>query len=178
MSSANPFESTHSRTSARDPGDRSAGLPGTTRPQRRSNQPPAPLNSDRQWLVDLTALSRCRALFTRNAAMPASMPGDLRRHESVMDVPVAYDAFCRSHHASVKRLHPEVSWDDAYPAYAIALAAHAVLCVALDAEQEDLLQEHWQSLRGHSSLGWSQARMLVADGCSALDRLDPLAMHR
>ena len=95
-----------------------------------------------------------------------------------MDVPASYDGFCRSHFSSVRRTHPEINWDDARPAYAVALAAHAVLCEALDDQHEAQLAANWESIRGGSGLQWSQARMLVADGCRALTRLDPLAMHR
>ena len=78
----------------------------------------------------------------------------------------------------LERVHAELDWDDARPAYAIALAAHAVLCEVLDEDREQLLAAHWERIRGRSSLDWAQARPLVADGCRALNRLDPLAMHR
>lgn len=132
-----------------------------------------------QWLVDLTALSRCRALFARHGSGLAGVAGDSRpSHLSMMDVPPAYDAFCRTHFASVKRLQPELSWEDACPAYAIALSAHAVLCVALDDEREKRFEQHWDQIRGQSRLPWTQARPLIADGCSALGRMDPLARQR
>jgi hypothetical protein len=130
-----------------------------------------------QWPVDAQALARCRALLSGHAApREAFAPGvgDTRW----IDVPPAYAAFCRSHLASVRRLRPELAWDDARPAYALALAAHAVLCEALDDEREEVLAAHWDSLRGESRLDWTRARPLLADGCRALERLDPLAMHR
>lgn len=130
-----------------------------------------------QWPVDLTALARCRALCTGPAGAPLAL-ADAAPNESLMDVPRSYDAFCRAHFASVRRIHPELDWDDARPAYTIALAAHAVLCEALDEEREQVLATHWHHIRGGSSLSWAQARPLVADGCLALNRLDPLAMHR
>ena len=136
--------------------------------------PPPPLN---QWPVDLTALARCRALCTGHVGAPVVLT-DAPPNESLMDVPRSYDSFCRSHFASVRRIHAELDWDDARPAYAIALAAHAVLCEVLDEEREQLLAAHWERIRGRSSLDWAQARPLVADGCRALNRLDPLAMHR
>lgn len=95
-----------------------------------------------------------------------------------MDVPAPYDGFCRSHFSSVRRIHPEMNWDDARPAYSVALAAHAVLCEALDDEREARLAGNWEAIRGCSRLDWPQARLLIADGCRALSRLDPLAMHR
>jgi hypothetical protein len=93
-------------------------------------------------------------------------------------VPAAYAAFCRSHFATERRLHPEMSWEDACPAYAVALSAHASLCDKLDAEAESRLAQHWENIRGGSRLEWRRAAQLVADGCSALTRLDPLAMRR
>lgn len=133
--------------------------------------------SPNQWLVDLTALSRCRALFARHtfsSAAPDERPSNL----AMLEVPPAFDAFCRSHFASVKRLHPALEWDDACPAYAIALSAHAVLCVALDDEREKQFEQNWERIRGQSRLTWPQARPLIVDGCSALGRMDPLAMQR
>lgn len=142
------------------------------RPSRAAAPSSAPA-ADLAWLVDVGALARCRALFSGHGpggAAPAQ--------QSLLDVPPAYDQFCRSHFASVRRLHPELRWQDACPAYAIALSAHAVLCDALDSGREAQLAEHWLQLRGDSRLDWRQARSLVADGCSALARLDPLAMRR
>ena len=130
-----------------------------------------------QWPVDAQALARCRILLSGHGlareAADAPPVG-----ERLVDVPPAYESFCRSHFASVRRVRPELDWNDARPAYALALAAHAVLCEALDDEREDLLAAHWDRLRGGSQLDWARARPLLADGCRALNRLDPLAMHR
>ena len=130
-----------------------------------------------QWPVDLTALARCRDLLNGHAARDPSLASRLP-HEALMDVPAAYDGFCRSHFSSVRRMHPELTWDDARPAYAVALSAHAVLCEALDEQNESQLAVHWDAIRAGSNLSWLQARALVSDGCRALSRLDPLAMHR
>jgi hypothetical protein len=130
---------------------------------------------DQAWFVDVAALAQARALFAGHEFPLADLGG---RHQALLDVPPAYDQFCRSHFASVKRLHPDLEWIDACHAYAVALSAHAVLCDALDEDCERRLAEHWPRLRGESRLDWRQARGLVADGCSALARLDPLAMRR
>ena len=130
-----------------------------------------------QWPVDLTALARCRGLLNGRAASDPSL-ATRAPQEALMDVPPAYDGFCRSHFSSVRRLHPELNWDDARPAYSVALAAHAVLCEALDEQHEHQLATHWEAIRGASRLSWLQARSIVSDGCRALSRLDPLAMHR
>ena len=132
---------------------------------------------ERQWSVDARALARCRALLSRQGE-PKDEPVAEATGDRTVDVPAAYESFCRSHFASVRRLHAELRWDDARPAYALARAAHAVLCEALDDEREHLLARHWDELRGASRLAWPQARPLLADGCRALDRLDPLAMRR
>lgn len=141
------------------------------------NSPQALILPSHQWPVDLTALARCRGLLNRQGSTDPSL-ADRPPHESLMDVPTSYDGFCRSHFSSVRRTHPEINWDDARAAYAIALAAHAVLCEALDEQHEARLAANWQDIRGSSRLDWSQARLLIADGCRALSRLDPLAMHR
>lgn len=139
---------------------------------------PTPPAGEHRWLVDLQALAHCRALFAgRNGELHRNS-GAHARQPILMDVPPAYDQFCHAHFASVKRLHPELTWDDACPAYAVALSAHASLHVALDELREKQLEESWDQIRGASSLAWKQARPLIADGCSALDRLDPLAMRR
>jgi hypothetical protein len=130
-----------------------------------------------QWPVDARALARCRALLSGHGA-PRDVPEPHGDDARWIDVPPAYAGFCRSHFASVRRLRPELAWDDARPAYALALAAHAVLCEALDDDREQLLAAHWDRLRGDSRLDWTRARPLLADGCRALERLDPLAMHR
>jgi hypothetical protein len=131
-----------------------------------------------RWVVDLTALARCRAIFAGHLGAQALDESIRPSQLSTMEVPPAYDAFCRAHFASVRRTNPGLSWDDACPAYAIALSAHAVLCVALDAGVEQRLQHCWPGIRGESTLTWEQARPLIADGCSALNRIDPLAMQR
>jgi hypothetical protein len=133
------------------------------------------------WLVDLAALAHCRELLSRsNELAPVPADGERPRasHLSFIDVPLAYDQFCRTHFTSVRRLHPEISWDDACPAYAVALFAHALLCVELDDEREKLLEQHWPAIRGESTLAWPQARSFIADGCKALARLDPIARNR
>ena len=130
-----------------------------------------------QWPVDLTALARCRVLLKSRATTDPTL-ASRPPQQSLMDVPEAYDGFCRSHFSSVRRVHPNLRWDDARPAYAVALAAHAVLCEALDEHNEQQLAAHWDDIRGDSGLSWVQARPFVYDGCRALSRLDPLAMHR
>jgi hypothetical protein len=127
------------------------------------------------WLVDVGPLALARALFAGHEPSPSFA---VIEQQVLLDVPPAYDQFCRSHFASVRRLHPEMDWNDACPAYAVALSLHASLCDALDEAREKLLAQHWPRIRGASSLEWRQAATLVADGCSALARLDPLAMRR
>lgn len=150
-------------------------------PERSLRQPAPPVRAPedgQRWLVDLTSLARCRAIFAgqHGSALSDDMPRPSQL--STMDVPAPYDAFCRAHFSSVRRTHPALTWDDACPAYAIALSAHAALCIALDEIFESRLERCWLGIRGQSTLTWQQARPLIADGCSALNRLDPLAMRR
>lgn len=141
--------------------------------------PPTAVPVEHRWLVDVDALARCRSLFAgRAGAAGIASPDRLPRPPILMDVPPAFDAFCHSHFAAVKRVHRELTWEDACPAYAIALSAHASLHVALDEAREQQLEQCWEDIRGQSGLTWKQARPLIADGCSALDRLDPLAIRR
>lgn len=142
--------------------------------------PFAPVRDDAPaWMIDPGALEHCRAvLLGHQEPLELRALGRRATQAVPMAVPDAFDRFCRTHFASVRRLHPALTWDDACPAYAVALAAHAALCVALDETQERLLERHWDRIRGASQLGWTQARPLIAAGCSALDRIDPLAMHR
>ena len=152
------------------------GWPASTRPERAVPESQEPSS----WLVDLTALAHCRELLTRSGeSMPISASAERPpSHLSFIDIPFAYDQFCRTHFTSVKRLHPEIAWDDACPAYAVALFAHALLCVELNAEREKLLEQHWPRICGQSTLVWQQARSFIADGCKALARLDPIAGSR
>lgn len=168
----------HSLGVSRAPVQRELAATAVSRTGRLAGKAaPATSLPSHQWPVDLTALARCRGLLNRQGSADPSL-ADRLPHESLMDVPASYDGFCRSHFSSVRRTHPEINWDDARPAYAVALAAHAVLCEALDDQHEARLAANWEAIRGGSGLQWSQARMLVADGCRALTRLDPLAMHR
>jgi len=161
-----------------------AGKPQATpfqlpRFDRRSSDAPPPAEPAHRWLVDVTALVRCRALFSGHATALDLTAADRRpSHQSLLEVPSAFDKFCRTHFAAVRRTHPGISWEDACPVYAIALSAHAALFVAIDAEREQLLKQHWDRVRGQSSLDWEIARPLIADACSALHRMDPLAMRR
>jgi hypothetical protein len=141
----------------------------------RAPIPSAADAGDEGWLVDVVALARCRELLAGREPMPvASQSGA----QALLDVPPAYAQFCRNHFAAVQRLHPELAWADARQAYAVALSAHALLYDGLDEQHEALLAVHWPAVRGDSRMEWPQARSLVADGCSALARLDPLSMHR
>lgn len=154
-------------------------VPRRAGPGKEPAPPPVAAAGENRWLVDVGALARCRALFAgRAAATPSPSPAVLSRQPILMDVPAAFDAFCRTHFAAVKRVHAGLTWDDACPAYAIALSAHASLLVALDEAREQQLEQSWSEIRGQSGLSWKQARPLIADGCSALHRLDPLAIRR
>jgi hypothetical protein len=131
------------------------------------------------WIVDPGALEHCRAVLLGHHEQLELRPLSQRTPQLLpMHVPADYDRFCRTHFASVRRVHPELDWEDACPAYAVALSAHSALCVFFDDAQERLLERHWDRIRGASRLGWLQARPLIAAGCSTLDRIDPLAMHR
>ncbi|MEO6104591.1 MAG: hypothetical protein ABIP44_13275 [Pseudoxanthomonas sp.] len=131
------------------------------------------------WLVDLASLAHCRAvLLGRNEQLQLRTLGRRAPELAPMEIPLAYDRFCRAHFASVRRLHPTLEWSDACPAYVIALSAHAALCVSFEPAQELLLERHWDRIRGESTLSWLQARPLIAAGCSALDRVDPLTKAR
>ena len=152
--------------------DRSAGF--RSAPPRPTRAAPVTEESC-AWLVDVGALALARALFAGHEPPPAAPRIE---HQALLEVPPAYDQFCRSHFASVRRLHPDMSWTDACPAYAVALSLHASLCDALDDARERALAMHWDRIRGGSRLEWKRAATLVADGCSALARLDPLAMRR
>ena len=155
---------------------------GADRPGRSDHAPIAEdetIQPSQQWLVDVTALARCRAIFSGHSSAQDLSTVDRRpSHQSLLEVPVPYDQFCRTHFTSVRRVQPQITWEDACPVYAIALSAHAALITALDSEIERELEKNWDRVRGQSGLEWAVARSLIADGCSALHRLDPLAMRR
>lgn len=162
----------------RFPRERDA-LPGSKANGRALRPTATTAESAHEWLVDVTALVRCREILSGHHAADGSLVTDQRAsQQSLMDIPPAYDQFCRAHFSAVRRTHPELTWEDACPAYAIALSAHAVLCISLNPAHEQALERHWPQLRGQSTLSWPEARTIIADGCSALNRLDPLAMDR
>jgi len=139
--------------------------------------PTQPPDSCDRWWVDTRAMAHCRELFARGTLTESGAP-ERSAGTSLLDVPGAYENFCRAHFAAVKRMHPELTWDDVCQVYAIALLAHAQLCVELTEERERQLEQHWSRIRGPSLLSWAQARPLMADGCRALARLDPIAYAR
>ncbi|MEO8161862.1 MAG: hypothetical protein ABI588_10625 [Arenimonas sp.] len=154
-----------------------AGRSARTRPPmpRLARAEAAVADCDSAWLVDVLALSRCRELLAGRVLDTLAPRVGL---QALLDVPLAYEQFCRSHFASVQRVHPGWRWSDACQAYAIAMTAHALLFDARADKHECLLARHWDCLRGESRLDWRQARSMVSDGCSALARLDPLAVGR
>lgn len=67
------------------------------------------------------------------------------------------------------RLHPDVAWEDACHAYALAAATHPDLGGRLDLNTEMQLEAHWQHLRGDSDLEWTMARTLLRETWRWLD---------
>lgn len=67
------------------------------------------------------------------------------------------------------RLHPDVAWDDACQAYALAAATHPDYGGRLDLDAESRLEAHWEHLRGDSRLDWSIARTLLRETWRWLD---------
>jgi hypothetical protein len=81
----------------------------------------------------------------------------------------AFDKFCRTHFAAVST-HPGKT-----PVrYTITVVRGAVHHFRPAASSN---WHHWDACV-QSSLEWALARPLIADACSALHRMDPLAMRR
>jgi hypothetical protein len=78
-----------------------AARPGARRAESPSNA----------WLVDVGALARAAPC----SAGHEPRAGGARAQQALLEVPPAYEQFCRSHFTSVRRLHPDMRWEDACP---------------------------------------------------------------
>lgn len=75
----------------------------------------------------------------------------------------AFAAFSANDYRRRIRLHPDVAWEDACHAYALAAATYADHGGQLDLETEGALEAQWEAVRGESDLDWSIARTLLRE---------------
>jgi len=88
---------------------------------------------------------------------------DCLAYEGMMDIPDEFEAFSQADHRRRARLHPDLAWDDACPAYALALATHDAYQGRLSLSADDELEAQWDELRGASSMDWTVARVIVRE---------------
>lgn len=80
-----------------------------------------------------------------------------------------FEAFSAADYGRRVRLHPEVEWDDACSAYALALASYDTHDGMLDLSAENELEAQWEALRGPSEISWPVVRIIVREAWRWLD---------
>lgn len=88
---------------------------------------------------------------------------DCLAYDGMMDIPDEFEAFSQADHRRRVRLHPELAWHDACPAYALALATHDAYHGRMSLSADDELEAQWEELRGNSSMDWTVARVIVRE---------------
>jgi hypothetical protein len=94
-------------------------------------------------------------------------------YEGMLEVPDAYNDWCLQHYQDLSRSQPDVLWEDACPAYALALATRGSYSLA----DGDSLEILWEELSGLSALDWPRARSILGKAWLALDQLFPPAQR-
>lgn len=80
-----------------------------------------------------------------------------------------FEAFSAADYGRRVRLHPEVAWDDACSAYALALASYEAHDGTLDLTTEHELEVQWDELRGPAEVSWPVVRTMVREAWRWLD---------
>lgn len=80
-----------------------------------------------------------------------------------------FEAFSATDYGRRVRLHPEVAWEDACSAYALALASYDVHDGTLDLRAESELEAQWDALHTSSDIGWPVVRTMVREAWRWLD---------
>ncbi|MEO8365467.1 MAG: hypothetical protein ABI538_04595 [Pseudoxanthomonas sp.] len=96
---------------------------------------------------------------------------DCLAYPSMFDVPEAFEVWSVADFKRRRACNAALMWVDACPAYALAVATHAMYGHAVMLESDDELDAQWDELRGHSNLDWQRAREIVLGAWSALDNL-------
>lgn len=101
-------------------------------------------------------------------------------YEGMMEIPEQFEVFSQHDHLRRSRLHPDLSWEDACPAYALALATHDAYGGRMSLSTDDELEAQWDELRGGSTMEWSVARLIVREAWRWLaqqEDLTPTVRH-
>lgn len=88
---------------------------------------------------------------------------DCLAYDGMMAIPEDFEAFSHADHNRRARLRPDLAWQDACPAYALALATHDVYHGRLSLSADNELEAQWDELRGASNMDWTVARMIVRE---------------
>ncbi len=86
------------------------------------------------------------------------------------EIPKDFEAFGRQDYQRRIRLHPDLAWNDACRAYALALATHASHAGRTDVEADGELEMRWDTLLGAPAAAWPLARLLVHEAWRWLDQ--------
>jgi hypothetical protein len=85
-----------------------------------------------------------------------------------------FEAFSAADYGRRVRLHPEVAWDDACSAYALALVSYEAHEGTLDLTTEHELEVQWDELRGPAEVSWPVVRTMVREAWRWLDDHRPV----
>lgn len=77
--------------------------------------------------------------------------------------PAYFDDYCRRHFIALRMHRPAVQWQDVVPLYALTATLHRPDTRQVPASCAQLLESHYESLRGGSRLEWSQAKALIEE---------------
>lgn len=77
------------------------------------------------------------------------------------DIPENFEDFSRQDFQRRLRLHPDLAWNDACRAYALALATHASHAGRTDADVDGELEIRWDTLPTPPVAAWPLARVLI-----------------
>ena len=114
-----------------------------------------------------------RTYYPRGAGsleVVARRVSDCLAYEGMMAIPEHFESFSLADHRRRSRLHPELNWEDACPAYALALATHDAYEGHWNLAVDDELEAQWDELRGVSTMEWPVARLIVREAWSWLSQ--------
>lgn len=117
-----------------------------------------------------------RKLYRQHLDALRHAPPAVRMASHAMPDDDDFAAFSAHDYGRRRRLHPDVAWEDACRAYALAAASYADHDGKLDLDMELKLEDQWEHLRGDGGPDWPVVRTLLREAWRWLDaREDAIA---